>query len=177
MSRPPGQITDTEPLETWEYNAIIAHLEPHWQLFYALLWETGIRVSEALKLTRKDFENMGVWVTRSKRKDHPRDHLPLTLGLFSRFQSLFLTTKRQVIFPYTASAAWLSLKRAAAKAGVRGSIHPHSFRHGLGTRARQAGYDIAVVQKLLGHKDMRSTERYFKATKNEIQAAFRKLNT
>jgi len=177
MSRPPGQITDTEPLEVWEYELIIAKLEPHWQLFYALLWETGIRVTEALKLTRKDFENMGVWVTRSKRKDHPREHLPVSVGLFSRFRSLFQLTKGQRVFPYTASAAWLAVKRACSVAGVRQSIHPHSFRHGLGTRARQAGYDIAVVQKLLGHKDMRSTERYFKATKSEIEAAFRELNT
>jgi len=176
MSRPPGQLTDTEPLELWEYDLIISKLEPHWQLFYALLWETGIRVSEALKINKRDFENMGVYVTRSKRKDHPRDHLPLSVGLYSRFQSLFQLTKRQVVFPFTASAAWLALKKACAAAGIRGSIHPHSFRHGMGTRARQAGYDIAVVQRILGHKDMRSAERYFKATRSEHEAAIRKLN-
>ena len=177
MTRPKGQITDTEPLELWEYELIISKLEPHWQLFYALLWETGIRVSEALSINKRDFENMGVYVIRSKRKDHPREHLPLTLGLFSRFQSLFQLTKRQVVFPFTASAAWLAVKRACSAAGVRGSIHPHSFRHGMGTRARQAGYDIAVVQRILGHKDMRSTERYFKSTKSELEAAIRKLNS
>jgi len=164
-------------LEFWEYELIIAKLEPHWQLFYALLWETGIRVSEALKLTRKDFENMGVYVIRSKRKDHLRDHLPLSLGLFSRFRLLFQLTRMQRVFPYTASAAWLALKRACKAAGVRESIHPHSFRHGLGFRLRREGYDIAVVQRALGQKDMHSTERYFKATLGEIEAALRKVNT
>ena len=176
MSRPPGQITDTEPLELWEYQRIMTKLEPYWQLFYALLWETGIRVSEALQLNKRDFEKHGVWVVRAKRKDHPREHLPLSADLYTRFRTLFSLTKRQRVFPYTASAAWLAVKRACVAAGVRKSIHPHSFRHGLGTRARQAGYDIAVVQRLLGHKDMRSTERYFKATKTELEAAFRKLN-
>ena len=71
----------------------------------------------------------------------------------------------------------MAVKRACVAAGVRKSIHPHSFRHGVGLRARQAGYDIAVVQRMLGQKDMRSAERYFKATKGEIEAAFRKLNT
>ena len=184
MSRPSGQITDTEPLELWEYEAIIVNLEPHWQLFYSLLWETGIRVSEALRLTRKDFENMGVWIIRSKRKDHPRERLPLSVGLFSRFQSLFLSTKRQVVFPYTASAAWLALKRAAAKAGVRGSIHPHSFRHGFGHRAAHANLgggnaleQLAIIQRMMGHQSIESTSRYTKATQRDIDAAFRRLNT
>ena len=66
MSRPPGIIVDVEPLELWEYTLIMAKLEPHWQLFYQLLWETGFRVSEALKLKRSDLENTGVWVTRTK---------------------------------------------------------------------------------------------------------------
>jgi len=177
MPRPPGQITDTEPLELWEYALIMARLEPHWQNFYQLLWETGIRVSEALRVKRHDLENTGVWVTRTKRKDHPREHLPLSYEFYSRLRSWLELSHRLVIFPYTASAAWLALKKACVKAGVRQSIHPHSFRHGLGTRARQAGYDIAVVQRLLGHKDMKSTERYFKATKSEVETAFRKLNT
>ena len=176
MSRPPGQLTDVEPLEAWEYELIMSKLEPHWQLLYALLWETGIRISEALKVNRKDFEKGGVWITRTKRKDHPREHLPLSVSLYSRFEIWFQFNRRQRVFPYTASAAWLAVKRACNAAGARKSIHPHSFRHGLGTRARQAGYDIAVVQRLLGHSSMRSTERYFKATRSELDAAFKKLN-
>ena len=176
MSRPPGIITDVEPLELWEYTLLMAKLPPHWQLFYQLLWETGIRVSEALKLKRHDLENAGVWVTRTKRKDHPREHLPLSPVLYTRILSWLELSARRVIWPYTASAAWLALKKACTEAGVRQSIHPHSFRHGLGTRARQAGYDIAVVQRLLGHASIRSTERYFKATRTEVRDAARKLN-
>jgi len=176
MSRPPGIVVDTEPLELWEYTLIMAVLPPHWQLFYQLLWETGIRVSEALQLNRHDLENTGIWVTRTKRKDHPHEHLPLSLGLYTRIRSWLELSPRRAIWPYTASAAWLALKKACAEAGVRKSIHPHSFRHGLGTRARQAGYDIAIVQRLLGHASIRSTERYFKATRSEVEAAARKLN-
>ena len=176
MSRPKGIAVDTEPLELWEYTLLMNVLPPHWQLFYQLLWETGIRVSEALKLKRYNLENTGVWVIRTKRKDHPRQYLPLSLGLYTRIHSWLGLSPRQVVFPFTASAAWLALKKACGAAGVRQSIHPHSFRHGLGTRARQAGYDIAVVQRLLGHASIRSTERYFKATKSEVEDASRKLN-
>lgn len=176
MSRPPGIIVDTEPLELWEYTLLMAKLPYHWQIFYELLWQTGIRISEALAIKRDDFQRNGVWVTRSKRKDHPKEHLPLTVEFYNRIQRWLALSHRKAVFPYTASATWLALKKAAKEAGVRSSIHPHSFRHGLGTRARQHGYDIAVVQRLLGHKSLQSTERYFKATKNEVEDAFRKLN-
>jgi len=187
MSRPPGQITDVEPLEMWEYNLIMPRLEPHWQLFYELLWETGIRVSEALRLTRKDFVDNNlrlVRVMRSKRKDHPIDSLPLSLSLWSRFQVWFQFNQRQRIFPYTASAAWLAVKKACVAAGVRQSIHPHSFRHGFGHRAAHANLgggnaleQLAIIQRMMGHKNIESTSRYTKSTQAEIEAAFRKLNT
>jgi len=176
MSRPKGIVVDVEPLELWEYTLLMSKLDLHWQLFYQLLWETGIRVTEALKLKRADFENNGIWVTRMKRKDRPREHLSLSLNLYNRIQVWLALTRRNTVFPFTSSAAWKAVKLAAQQSGVRTSIHPHSFRHGLGTRARQAGYDIAVVQRLLGHKSMSSTERYFKATRREVDDARRKLN-
>lgn len=184
MPRPKGQVTDTEPLELWEYELIVARLEPHWQLFYGLLWETGIRVSEGLKLTRKDFVNTGVWVTRAKRKDHPRDYIPLSLGLYSRIHYQLALSHGQRVFPYTASAAWLAIKKACKAAGVRETIHPHSFRHGFGHRAAHANLggsnaleQLGIIQRMMGHVSIESTARYTKPTKTEIEAALRKLNS
>ena len=176
MGRPTGQTTDLEPLEKQEYLLILSHLAAHWRLFYELLWETGIRVGEALAIERRDLQDGGVWVTREKRKDKLREQLPLSRGLYSRLRILSLSHKEVRVFPFTESAAWLALKKACAVAGVRKTIHPHLFRHGMGFRARKAGYDIAVVQRLLGHKDMSSTQRYFKATQAEINEARGKLN-
>ena len=159
-----------------EYYLLLTHLADHWRLFFELLWETGIRIGEALAIERKDFQDAGVWITREKRADHLREHIPLTGGLYSRLRIHSLSHKEVRVFPYTSSAAWLALKKAAAQSGVRKTMHPHLFRHGMWFRARQAGNDIAVVQRLLGHKDMSSTQRYFKATQAEINEARKKLN-
>lgn len=183
MSRPSGQITDLEPLERQEYLLILSHLAAHWRLFYELLWETGIREGEALAIERKDLQDGGVWVTRTKRKDHLLEHLPLSRGLYSRLRILSLQHKDTHVFPFTASAAWLALKKACATAGVRKTIHPHLFRHGFGHRAVKANLapgnamdQAAVIQKMMGHKDIKSTLRYIKATKAEVKDAFQKLN-
>ena len=176
MSRPKNQVTDVEPLTRMEYYRLLPHLVDHWRLFFELLWETGIRIGEALAIERKDLQDGGVYITREKRADHLKELIPLTSLLYSRVRIHSLGHKDVRVFPFTSSAAWLALKKAAGKSGVRKTMHPHLFRHGMGFRARQAGNDIAVVQRLLGHKDMSSTQRYFKATQAEINDTREKLN-
>ncbi len=184
MSRPSGQLTDTEPLLQWEWDLIKPHLEYHWQLVFEVLWETGARLGEALALTKKDLENNGVWVTSEKREDHLRMHIPLSTGLYNRLSLYALQHKSAKLFPYSPSAAWLALKKACKEAGVRQTIHPHSFRHGFGYRAmkanpgRQQGAleQLKAVQKMLRHTSPRHTERYVDLPQCEINEAFKKLN-
>jgi integrase len=86
------------------------------------------------------------------------------------------------LWPYSPTAAAKALTKAATEARLRldstgqSTIHAHLFRHGLGYRARQAGYDIAQVKDLLGHASIRSTEHYFKATAKETREKLQKLN-
>ena len=176
--RPKGQITDTEPLEKNEYMLLLMHLAPHWRLLCELLWELGLRIGEALMLTRKDFDlaNGGLMITSEKREDHLRVFMPVNRALLIRLYSFAQSHKEEQVFPFSQSGVWRALKAAAVKAGIRKSIHAHSFRHGMGFRLRQAGNDIAVVQRVLRHKQMSSTEHYFKATQSEVDATLRKVN-
>ena len=53
-----------------------------------------------------------------------------------------------------------ALKRATRKSGVVKPVHAHTFRHSFATHLLEAGHDIRTVQKLLGHKDIRTTMIY-----------------
>jgi integron integrase len=53
-----------------------------------------------------------------------------------------------------------ALKRATRKSGVVKPVHAHTFRHSFATHLLEAGHDIRTVQKLLGHKDVRTTMIY-----------------
>jgi len=52
------------------------------------------------------------------------------------------------------------VKRAAAKAGVKKTISPHSLRHAFATHMLEQGTNLNLIQKLLGHGTMRSTMVY-----------------
>ena len=185
MSRPSGQTTDTEPLEQWEYLLILSHLAAHWRLLYELLEEIGIRLGEALAITRADLHAGDIWITSEKRADHLRRQIPISASLYSRIRIYSLSHKGERVWEFTGSAAWLALKKAAIAAGVRikqtkgvttTTIHPHLFRHGFAHRVERAGKPMNTIQGMLGHKSIQSTERYTKATKNEIMEAFREVN-
>lgn len=177
MPRPTGKPTDTEPLEEREYQALLPHLADHWRMFYEMLWQTGIRVNEGLSRLKTDLDDGGVWIDREKRTAHPlRDWLPLTPELFQQIYEYCHRAHRERIFPFTSAGAWKALKAACVAAGIRTTIHPHSFRHGLGHRARQAGIDMQVRQRMMGHSNIQSTQVYSKGTKAEMVEAFKKLN-
>jgi integrase len=183
MSRPAGVQVDVEPLQQYEYELIMARLPAHWQLFYNLLWQTGARVGEALQLVKADIADGGVFITSEKRADHLRAFIPLTPDLFYGIRNYMNSKKGLIVFPFTRAGASKALKVACAAAGIRTTIHPHSFRHGFGYRAMKADLGtssaldhLRTVQKMMRHTRISSTEVYTNATKEDVRDAFKKIN-
>jgi len=177
MSRPAGLKTDIQPLEFWEFQLVLAYLASHWKPVFQVLWETGIRLGECLALTKRDLENGGISVAREKRIDHPRHWLPLTPELYAQLEYIRDHTKPVRLFPYSEGAAWYALKKAAIKAGIRKTIHPHSFRHAMGYRIKDmTNGDLTMVKEILGHKDIRSAQRYVNPPYHKVIQTIRDLN-
>ncbi|MFM1953348.1 MAG: hypothetical protein RL187_557, partial [Actinomycetota bacterium] len=67
---------------------------------------------------------------------------------------------------------WLILQRAAQRAGVSARISPHTLRHSFATHVLSGGADIRVVQELLGHASVSTTQIYTKVTIDTLREVY-----
>jgi integrase/recombinase XerD len=138
-----------------------------------LLYGAGLRVSEALGLTRASVD-LDARVVRVLGKGGKERLVPLgrpateavrrylALGrphLDRRHRpDLFLNARGGAL---TRAGAFLVLRRLADRAGLEpGRVHPHLLRHSFATHLHEGGADLRSVQEMLGHADVATTERY-----------------
>lgn len=138
-----------------------------------LLYATGARVSEAIGLDVDDLAHGDVLRLRgkgSKERIVPigsfaRDAVDAYLtrvrpGLAAKGKAsarLFLGARGA---PLSRQSAWLVIRAAAEAAHITSEVSPHTLRHSFATHLLQGGADVRVVQELLGHASVATTQIY-----------------
>jgi integrase/recombinase XerD len=152
-----------------------------------VLYSTGVRRTEAslLKVRDIDSERRVVHVRQGKGS-RDRD-LPLTPKLLAALRQYWLWKKpRNYLFPSTPGhrgverpisdeTIWYACKRAAAKAGIKKPIGPHTLRHSFATHLLEAGADLRTIQLLLGHRELKHTIIYLHLSQRHLHAAINPL--
>lgn len=72
----------------------------------------------------------------------------------------------------TRQGAWGVLRQRAVETGVSGAVHPHVLRHSCATHMLAGGADVRVVQELLGHASVVTTQLYTKVTVEHLRRAY-----
>ena len=140
---------------------------------FEVLYATGLRVSELVGLT-VDQVNMRQGVLRIFGKGNKERMVPLgeiALDWLEQYmqESRAAILKKRVsnaMFPSRKSdsmsrqAFWYIIKRYAKQAGIQTPLSPHTLRHAFATHILNHGADLRVVQMLLGHSDLSTTQIY-----------------
>jgi len=147
-----------------------------------LLYATGLRVSELINL-RQSQVNFNQGVLRIVGKGDRERLIPLGdesqrwLKEFINGPRMEILLERQTdyLFPtrrgnrMTRQAFWHIIKRYADKAGVHKKLSPHSLRHAFATHLLNRGADLRVVQMLLGHSDLSTTQIYTHVARERLK--------
>ncbi|MDJ0325252.1 site-specific tyrosine recombinase XerD [Cryobacterium sp. PH31-AA6] len=147
-----------------------------------LLYATGARVSEAVNLNVDDVLEQDV--VRLTGKGDKQRIVPV--GSFARkaidaylvrarpalsgrgkaTPALFLGLRGQRV---SRQNAWLIIRAAAERAGLDGHVSPHTLRHSFATHLLAGGADVRVVQELLGHSSVATTQIYTLVTVDTLR--------
>jgi len=87
--------------------------------------------------------------------------------------NVFLTRRGT---PFAAVTLWLHIKQRVCHAGVSRNITPHMLRHSFATHLLEHGADLRVIQELLGHASISTTEIYTHVTGNRLRDIHRKFH-
>ncbi len=159
-----------------------------------LLYAAGLRVSEAIGLDREDLSLDGAFVRVIGKGDKERlvpigdlsiDWLRAWLDgprgdLLGRHHvaparggPLFLGDRGRRL---ARQQAWAAVGRAAERAGLGGRVSPHTLRHSFATHLLEGGADLRVVQELLGHASISTTQLYTHLTGDRIRDVYRRAH-
>jgi integrase/recombinase XerD len=151
-----------------------------------VLYGTGARISEAVGLTADDIDTEAR-VIRLFGKGRKERLLPLGSYAIEALDAysvrgrpalarhgagtpiLFLNTRGR---PLSRQSAWTIVQQAAERAGLGGRVSPHSLRHSFATHLLQGGADVRVVQEMLGHSSVTTTQIYTLVTRDTVREVY-----
>lgn len=165
-------------LNTVEISKIIAITEnPKHKLILQLCYGMGLRVSEIvnIKIEHVDSVTMKVLIDRAKGKKDRMVNLPHSILqelrlYYKAFRPTIYLFEGQCGGKYSIRSAQAVFKAAMNKAGIRKTVGIHSLRHSYATHLLEYGTDISLIQKLMGHNDIKTTLAYTHVAERTISS-------
>jgi len=148
---------------------------PKHLLMIKLCYGMGLRVSEIvnLKVNNIDFNRMMVQIEASKGKKDRYVNLPTSIvkelkDYLSVFKPEYFVFEGQFGGQYSIRSVQAVFKNALKKTNINKEVGIHSLRHSYATHLLEVGTDMVFIQKLLGHKDVKTTQIYAKVSKKQL---------
>lgn len=154
------------------------------------MYACGLRVSELINLKTSDlfFEDEVIRVTGKGDKQriipigqeaiqwmqkYLLESRPLLIKKAKPTNTVFLNARGTKL---SRMAIWKIVSKYISVAGVRGAVHPHTFRHSFATHLLEGGADLRAVQEMLGHSNIVTTQIYTHIDRDFIKSEHKKFH-
>ncbi len=141
-------------------------------------YSAGLRVSEIVNLKMADIDSkrMQIFIARAKgKKDRYVNLSPVLLDILRNYireykpkPTTYLFESEQTMLAYPTRTVQQIFTNAKNKAGIKKEVGVHSLRHSFATHLLDKGTDIKYIKDLLGHFDIKTTERYLHVSKQQL---------
>lgn len=190
VPKPPIKNTERPHLSIDEREQLFSYLgssgrESIFNLaLFGTIYYAGLRVSEACNLVLKDvswqLDVLRLSVLGKGQKTrlvplHSRASNWLNTWLDLKPKNDFLFVHPRFSRQLNRKFIWRRLKKVAVNAGLNSKIYPHILRHSIATHLLEAGTDLAVIRRFLGHASVTTTQIYAHVTDSSIDAAIGNL--
>lgn len=154
-----------------------------------LLYASGLRVAElcGLRLEALHFEEGFVRVTGKGNKTRL---VPVGEAARDALTRYLATERPALVGPKTGGEVFLSIrgkkltnqriwqlvKQYAARAGLESNVYPHILRHSFATHLLAGGADLRIIQEMLGHADISTTQIYTHVDRTQLKAVHKKFH-
>lgn len=142
------------------------------------LYASGLRVSEVCGLNLTDLDDATVRVRGKGGKERVVPIAPIAVQKIDHYLLHFRNTEEKALFLTKTGkridrvTIWKRIKFYAQAAGITKEISPHTLRHCFATHLLENGADLRVIQEMLGHANIGTTDRYTQISQKHLSEAF-----
>ena len=176
IPRPKKPLLLPKSLNTTEISKIIDVTEnPKHKLILQLCYGMGLRVSEIVNIKIEHIDSVAMKVLIDRGKGKKDRYVNLPQSILENLRLYYKTVlPKEYLFEgqyggqYSIRSAQSVFKNAMKKAGIYKNVGIHSLRHSYATHLLEFGTDISLIQKLLGHNDIKTTLIYTQVSDRQI---------
>ena len=154
-----------------------------------LLYACGLRIAEACSVRLENLDDEG-GVIRVTGKGNKTRLIPVGKAALEALHFYLSNARPKLVSPksggeiflsvrghaLTPARIWQVVRLYAKRAGIEESVHPHQLRHSFATHLLSGGADLRIIQEMLGHASIATTQIYTQVDRSQLKSVHRKFH-